>query len=285
MPNEAATVEVPEGWVVVQDGPFYRAEFYGPNGKVEAAGHSEAQLQEAIQGYQDHLAAIEQPEPPELAAIAAAAEPDEALRTVTGPDGEAYTEAEWLARDSGYAPTAEAHAEGQANKQDAADEAAAEPEVESETLVTMSDDNQPSNILSVLPGEESLADVFERKAEASATAESERGATNTGIGPHGPEDGSAPEGPMGGPPLTYDGGPGLSVTEQAMADEAQAGMEAAIAERDEAVPAEAETTVIETNATPAAIEKAAELGVDLSTIEGTGKEGKITVGDVEDAAE
>ncbi len=37
-------------------------------------------------------------------------------------------------------------------------------------------------------------------------------------------------------------------------------------------------------ATKAAEDKAAELGVDLSSVQGTGKGGKITVGDVEDAA-
>ena len=37
-------------------------------------------------------------------------------------------------------------------------------------------------------------------------------------------------------------------------------------------------------ATEAAERKAQELGVDLSTVEGTGKEGRITVGDVDKAA-
>ena len=38
------------------------------------------------------------------------------------------------------------------------------------------------------------------------------------------------------------------------------------------------------HATEAAERKARELGVNLSTVEGTGKEGRITVGDVDKAA-
>jgi large subunit ribosomal protein L20 len=38
------------------------------------------------------------------------------------------------------------------------------------------------------------------------------------------------------------------------------------------------------HATEAAERKAQELGVDLSTVEGTGKDGRITVGDVDKAA-
>jgi pyruvate/2-oxoglutarate dehydrogenase complex dihydrolipoamide acyltransferase (E2) component len=38
------------------------------------------------------------------------------------------------------------------------------------------------------------------------------------------------------------------------------------------------------HATDAAERKAEELGVDLSTVEGTGQEGRITVGDVDKAA-
>ena len=38
-------------------------------------------------------------------------------------------------------------------------------------------------------------------------------------------------------------------------------------------------------ATDAAKRKAAELGVDLATIEGTGQDGQITLGDVQKAAE
>jgi pyruvate/2-oxoglutarate dehydrogenase complex dihydrolipoamide acyltransferase (E2) component len=38
------------------------------------------------------------------------------------------------------------------------------------------------------------------------------------------------------------------------------------------------------NATPAAMEKADELGVDISSVQGTGKNGKVTTGDVEACA-
>ena len=41
----------------------------------------------------------------------------------------------------------------------------------------------------------------------------------------------------------------------------------------------------EAAATAAAIKLAEELGVDIASIEGTGKYGKVTVGDVRDAAE
>lgn len=41
----------------------------------------------------------------------------------------------------------------------------------------------------------------------------------------------------------------------------------------------------ETEATDAAEELAAELGVDLATVEGTGKDGRVTVADVRAAAE
>jgi pyruvate/2-oxoglutarate dehydrogenase complex dihydrolipoamide acyltransferase (E2) component len=39
------------------------------------------------------------------------------------------------------------------------------------------------------------------------------------------------------------------------------------------------------NATEAAERKAEELGVDISTVEGTGQGGRVVVGDVDDAAE
>src|SRR5262245_24108395 len=326
MPSEAETVALPEGWVLVHAGPWqndYRAEKYGPNGKIEAAAPSEELLLQSIEAYEEKLAAIEIPLVPEHAAIAEAAEPEEALRTVTGPDGELYTEAEWAARDSGYEPTAEAHAEGQEAKKDAADQAGGSDEVESETLELVNTSNQPSDILSVYPGEESINDVIERKAEESAASESERGAENQGIGPHGPGE-NAPEGYMGGEPETYDPGPEPTETELAMQAEREAQLEAltasemekagvdlAAAEEAAQAAAEAEENAepavdqganpvpageappvdtpegqpeAEVAATPAAIAKAEELGVDISTVEGTGAGGNITVSDVTDAA-
>jgi len=53
---------------------------------------------------------------------------------------------------------------------------------------------------------------------------------------------------------------------------------------DEAETAESEPEV-EVNATDAAERKAEELGVDISTVEGTGQGGRVVVGDVDDAAE
>jgi large subunit ribosomal protein L20 len=53
---------------------------------------------------------------------------------------------------------------------------------------------------------------------------------------------------------------------------------------DEAETAESEPEV-EVNATEAAERKADELGVDISTVEGTGQGGRVVVGDVDDAAE
>lgn len=46
-----------------------------------------------------------------------------------------------------------------------------------------------------------------------------------------------------------------------------------------------ESAEAEPEATDAAERKAEELGVDLSSVEGTGKDGRVTVGDVERAAE
>lgn len=48
--------------------------------------------------------------------------------------------------------------------------------------------------------------------------------------------------------------------------------------------AETEDEIPAINATVGAIEAAAELGIDIYTIDGTGKDGKITKKDVEDAA-
>jgi len=321
------------GWVIVHESVsqgLFRAEKVASNGHIEQAGSTMEGLLLAISYYEANLASIEPPPQPELEAIAAEAEPEEALRTVTAPDGEQYTDAEWTARDSGYEATAEAAAEGQEAKTDAANEASAGEEVESETLVTRNSSNQPEDTLQVLPGEESLADVIERKAEESALAEDARGAENQGIGPHGPGE-DAPEGLMGGTPETYDPGPGLSQTEQDMNDETAATVDAAVQARDEAEEAtppesseeeqaeaeaisEAEQTAAEVAdtgpvgpadsaeaaagvapegaesapdapaATDAAVAKAEELGVDLSTVEGTGADGKIIVGDVEAAA-
>ena len=53
---------------------------------------------------------------------------------------------------------------------------------------------------------------------------------------------------------------------------------------DEAETAESEPEV-EVNATEAAERKAEELGVDISSVEGTGQGGRVVVGDVDDAAE
>lgn len=297
--SEAAT-EIPvldrgqaeeKGWVIVHESVsqgLFRAEKPASNGKVEQAGSTMESLLLAISYYENHLDSIESPPQPELQAIADEAEPEEALRTVTAPDGEAYTEAEWAARDSGYAATAEAAAEGQEAKKDAEDEKKAGEEVESETLETVNSSNQPDNLMSVYPGEESLNDVIERKQAESQASEEARGAANQGIGPNGPE---GVEGLMGGPPETYDPGPGLSVTEQAMLDEHVGTAEAAQAERDEAEAQAAEAATQSPEqaaeapaATPAAEAKAQELGVDLAAVEGTGADGKITVGDVENAA-
>jgi pyruvate dehydrogenase E2 component (dihydrolipoyllysine-residue acetyltransferase) len=61
-----------------------------------------------------------------------------------------------------------------------------------------------------------------------------------------------------------------------------------IAANPEALPADAQRTADETaaeiNATQGALEAAAELGVDLSSVSGTGAEGRITKADVEAAA-
>jgi pyruvate/2-oxoglutarate dehydrogenase complex dihydrolipoamide acyltransferase (E2) component len=56
-------------------------------------------------------------------------------------------------------------------------------------------------------------------------------------------------------------------------------------DNDVSVAEEAEEAKSEVKATPAATRKAKELGVDLSMVEGTGSGGRITVQDVESAAE
>jgi len=56
-------------------------------------------------------------------------------------------------------------------------------------------------------------------------------------------------------------------------------------DNDVSVAEEAEESTGEVKATPAATRKAKELGVDLSTVEGTGSGGRITVPNVESAAE
>jgi large subunit ribosomal protein L20 len=64
---------------------------------------------------------------------------------------------------------------------------------------------------------------------------------------------------------------------------------AVAATQPEAPAAEAETSEsepeVEVNATEAAERKAEELGVDITTVEGTGQGGRVIVGDVDDAAE
>lgn len=340
MPNEAETVEPQaelevldwdeiesRGWVLVHEGPWqndFRAEKYGPSGKIEAAAPSKDGLASSITRHEAFQESLETPPPVEHEAIAERAEPEEALRTVTAPDGELVTDEEWTARDSGYEATAETAAERQAEKADAEDEKKTPDEIpESESITIESRDHQQSENLSVYPGEETMSDVIDRKQEQSQASEEERGAANQGIGPHGPE---SVEGYMGGEPETYDPGPGLSETELAMQQEREAELEAlteretetaeaqvAAAEEQAQAAAEAEEaaepaadqgvgglaadqgvtpemdtpegqTEAEVSATPAAIAKAEELGVDISTVEGTGADGKVVVSDVEDAA-
>lgn len=295
------------GWVVVHESVSqgqFRAEKMVPNGKVEQVGSSEASLLLAISYYEGFQASLETPPTPEQAhaqevgdASRAAADGEEvegetAVLTVTAPDGSLMTEEEWSQRDSGYPPAEEAMVERQEINTAAENEAKQPDEgeiVEGETLITESADRQPEDTLLVREGEESLADVFDRKQEESELSESERGAANAGIGPNVPD-----VNPMGGEPETYDPGPGLSETEQAMADEHTAAAETQQAARDEdeaaaakastEAPAEAEAATGGAVATPAAEAKAEELGVDLSQVEGTGADGKIVVGDVEAAA-
>lgn len=292
------------GWIVVHESvsqAHFRAEKMVPNGKIEQAGSTMEGLLLAISYYEGYQAKLETPPTPEQvhaqevgdASRAAAdgedVEGETAVLTVTAPDGSLMTEEEWSQRDSGYPPAEEAMVERQEINTAAENEAKQPDEgeiVEGETLITESADRQPEDTLLVREGEESLADVFDRKQEESELSESERGAANAGIGPNVPD-----VNPMGGEPETYDPGPGLSVTEQAMVEEHAAVAEAEIAKRDEAesqaaeAPAEAEEPSGGPVATPAAEAKAEELGVDLSQVEGTGADGKIVVGDVEAAAE
>lgn len=241
-----------KGWIVVHESVSqgeFRAEKMVPNGKIEQAGSTMEGLLLAISYYEDFQARLELPPTPELAhaqevgdASRAAADGEDvegqevAPLTVTAPDGSLLTEEEWSQRDSGYPPAQEAMEERQENATAAENEAKqpAEDEiVEGESIVTMSRDNQPEDTLLVMEGEETMSDVIERKQVESELSESERGAANQGIGPHGPE---GPEGYMGGEPETYDPGPGLNETEQVMADEHQEVIEAQQAARDEEAP-------------------------------------------------
>ena len=56
-------------------------------------------------------------------------------------------------------------------------------------------------------------------------------------------------------------------------------------DNDVSVTEEAEESTGEVKATPAATRKAKELGIDLSTVEGTGSGARITVKDVDNAAD
>ena len=56
-------------------------------------------------------------------------------------------------------------------------------------------------------------------------------------------------------------------------------------DKDESAAEEAVEVEREVKATPAATRKAKELGMDLSMVEGTGSDGRITVRDVENFAE
>lgn len=244
-----------KGWVVVHESVsqgHFRAEKMAPNGKIEQAGSTMEGLLLAISYYEGFQDSLESPPTPEQThaqevgdASRAAAEGEDvegaetAPLSVTAPDGSRFTEEEWALRDSGYEPAEEAMVERQEINTAAENEAKQpdEDEIpESETLVTESRDNQPDDTLLVRPGEETMTDVIERKQEESELSESERGAVNQGIGPHGPIEGDAPEGPMGGEPETYDPGPGLSETEQAQADEHQQVIEDVIEARDEETP-------------------------------------------------
>ena len=360
------------GWVIVHEGPWqadFRAEKYlTGDKKVEQAGTTKENLLKAITYYETFQDRVSQPQtPPEVIAARergdaarAAAEGDpeavaEVALTVTAPDGTLLTEEEWSLRDSGYEIADKAQEEREERSQAEEDELKGEPEPpESETIVTSSQDQQPEDTLLVRPGEESLADVDERKQEEAVASEAERGETNTGIGPHGPVEGPAPEGPMGGEPESYDPGPGLSETELAKQQEVQAEIDQAVQMRDEGLPerevekgqpgeaaAEAGTTDEQAEAdaeaqrqaeedarqreeaaaaavdvgpvspadsadaaagvippasgqetaeqappaTDAAQELAAQEGIDLSTVEGTGAEGKITKPDVQAAVD
>ena len=239
-----------KGWVIVhEDDNFLRAEKYlSGNEKIEAAGHSEGLLLEAIYAIEAFNDNLELPAQEEIVQSGVLVDEDgNVVPSVTGPDGQEFTDSEWESRDApGGSPEAkEAAAAREDASADAENEAKAEPDVgKVETIELLSRDNQLDEVLTVQKGEESMADVIARKQEQGAQLESDRAVRGEGIGPNKPE-----ENPLGGPAEVSDG-----------------------------VVAE------EVEATPAAEELAEEKDVDLSQVEGTGKDGKITKSDVASAA-
>jgi pyruvate/2-oxoglutarate dehydrogenase complex dihydrolipoamide acyltransferase (E2) component len=111
--------------------------------------------------------------------------------------------------------------------------------------------------------------------ETMATAAMDEGGVVTGVDPDG--EGVAEDAPGYGTAADPTGPTGSVPASQTVEQGGKAGEEA---------PAESDTEEAEgePKATPAAVAKAEELGVDLDTVEGTGADGRITVGDVEAAA-
>jgi pyruvate/2-oxoglutarate dehydrogenase complex dihydrolipoamide acyltransferase (E2) component len=221
------------GWVIVHEDEgqgHYRAEKYiDSNTKIEASGVSEGKLLESINAQEQHRASFVEPEDKP---VDETGQPlDEAgfpLRTVLAPDDEALTDREWSTRGAGdvivdedgtrtYGPT-EAAARADDRRQEIATEVENQKKAEPDNGPTgqieqeSARDHQLQDVLVVREGEESLGEVIDRKADESATAESERAAAGLGIGPinylpqEGEEHGEIvlEPVPMGGPADYFD---------------------------------------------------------------------------------
>ena len=190
------------GWVIVHeddDQSLYRAEKYVGDGKVEQSGVSEGKLLEAINAYEEHLASSVEVEPARVDESGMPVDEDgNMIRSVVAPNDEELTDAEWSHRGvsdaiyddgdmrlEGATPAAQEAVEARdAISQEKENARTAEPDVgPTETLNPDSRDRQLQDVLVVRKGEESLAEVVDRKLEESADAEAERSAAGIGIGP------------------------------------------------------------------------------------------------------
>lgn len=133
-----------------------------------------------------------------------------------------------------------------------------------------------TGLLVVRKGEESISEVFERKQEGKNEAENARAVVQQVVGPQG----VAPEGQedLVGADVQLAKDTDVESEQPRMTqDEFEAQKEALEHPEDAEEP--------EVDATPAAAELAEEKGVDLTEVEGTGKDGRVTKPDVEKAAE
>lgn len=329
-----------QGWVIVHEDEGqgqYRAERIIDGVKVEQSGVSEGKLLEAISAYQAHLDKFLDPVPARVDESGMPLDEDgNIVRTVTAPNGEELSDAEWSHRGVGDVISrrdeetrVEGPSEAAVEAEEARREISAEKENQrtaeeevgpTENLDTENRDRQLSDRLVVREGEGSRPEVVDRRLKLSAQRESDRTAAGLGIGPMdldaegnlvppgGASSLSEPDGPDSAeevveareeaevdkavelrdehgksadkPELAGEVAEAGSEAQQELADEKE---EAADEEENGADVAPEDSEAPE--ATEAAVELAEEKGVDLSQVEGSGKDGKIIKSDVEAVAE